>query len=87
MLELLGTERQIFWITCYCSYSQWMAMNNQYLAELEQTRPNFHLIDWYPLAKSNPDWLHSDGTHPNMDGAMQYAKLIHDTLAQKLSAE
>ena len=87
LLNLLGTERQIFWITCYCSYSQWMAMNNQYLAELEQTRPNFHLIDWYPLAKSNPDWLHSDGTHPNMDGAMQYAKLIHDTLAQKLSAE
>ena len=62
-------------------------MNNKYLAELEQARPNFHLIDWYPLAKSNPDWLQSDGTHPNMDGEFQYAKLIHDTLAQKLSAE
>ena len=87
LLNVLGTERQIYWITVYCSYSQWMAMNNQYLAELEQTRPNFHLIDWYPLAKSHPEWLHSDGTHPNMDGAVQYAKLIHDTLAQKLSAE
>ena len=87
LLAVLGTERQIFWITVYCSYSQWMAMNNKYLAELEQTRPNFHLIDWYPLAKSNPEWLHSDGTHPNMEGAIQYAKLIHDTLAQKLSAE
>ena len=87
LLAVLGTERQIFWITVYCSYSQWMAMNNKYLAELEQTRPNFHLIDWYPLARSNPDWLHSDGTHPNMEGAVQYAKLIHDTLAQKLSAE
>lgn len=87
LLAVLGTERQIFWITVYCSYSQWMAMNNKYLAELEQTRPNFHLIDWYPLAKSNPGWLHSDGTHPNMKGATQYAKLIHDTLAQKLSAE
>ena len=84
LLSVLGTERQIFWITVYCSYSQWMAMNNKYLAELEQTRPNFHLIDWYPLARSNPDWLHSDGTHPNMEGAVQYAKLIHDTLAQKL---
>lgn len=87
LLQLLGTERQIYWITCYCSYSQWMAMNNQYLAELEQTRPNFHLIDWYPLALNHPEWLHSDGTHPNMDGAEQYAKLIHDTLAEKLSAE
>ena len=87
LLEVLGTERQIYWITVYCSYSEFMAMNNKYLAELEQTRPNFHIIDWYPLAVNNPAWLHADGTHPNMDGAFQYAKLIHDTLAQKLSAE
>ena len=87
LLNVLGTQRQIYWVTVYCSYSEWMAMNNQYLAELEKARPNFHLIDWYPLAKSNPDWLYSDGTHPNMEGAYQYAKLIHDTLSQKLSAE
>lgn len=87
LLELLGTQRQVFWITVYCSYSEWMAMNNQYLAQLEQTRPNFHLIDWYPLAVSNPDWLYSDGTHPNMEGAYQYAKLIKDTLAQKLQVQ
>ena len=87
LLNLLGTKRQIFWVTVYCSYSEWMAMNNQYLAELERTRPNFHLIDWYPLALNNPDWLYGDGTHPNMDGAVQYANLIHNTLAQKLSAE
>ena len=87
LLKVLGTERQIFWVTVYCSYSEWMAMNNQYLAELEKTRTNFHLIDWYPLALNNPAWLYSDGTHPNMDGAIQYAKLIHDTLAQTLQAE
>ena len=87
LLNVLGTERQIYWVTVYCSYSEWMAMNNKYLAELEQTRPNFHLIDWYPLALSHPDWLHTDGTHPSMEGVYQYAKLIHDTLAQKLSAE
>ena len=62
-------------------------MNNQYLAELAKTRPNFHLIDWYPLAISNPDWLYEDGTHPNMEGAFQYAKLIHDTLAQNWKIE
>ena len=60
-------------------------MNNKYLAELEQARPNFHRIDWYPLARSNPGWLYSDGTHPNIKGAEQYAKLIHDTLTQALS--
>ncbi len=87
LLKTLGTKRQIYWITVYCSYSEWMAMNNKYLAELAQSRPNFHLIDWYPLAISNPDWLYEDGTHPNMEGAFQYAKMIHDTLAQNLSAE
>lgn len=87
LLNVLGNERQIYWITTYCSYSEWMAMNNKYLAELEASRPNFHLIDWYPLAVNNPDWLQSDGTHPNMDGEFQYAKLIQDTLAQKLSAK
>lgn len=85
LLNVLGTERQIFWVTTYCSYSQWMKMNNQYLAELEQSRPNFHRIDWYPLAKGNPSWLHSDGTHPNIKGATQYAKLIHETLTKTLA--
>ena len=84
MLKLLGTERQIFWLSVYCSYSQWMAMNNQYLNELQQTRPNFHVIDWYPLALNHPEWLQADGTHPNADGEVQYANLIHDALAKEL---
>ena len=87
LLNVLGTERQIYWISVYCSYSQWMQMNNQYLAELSKARANFHVIDWYPLARSHPDWLHSDGTHPNLTGAEQYAKLIHDTLVKKISAQ
>jgi lysophospholipase L1-like esterase len=64
-----------------------MQMNNQYLAELSKARANFHVIDWYPLARSHPDWLYSDGTHPNLTGAEQYAKLIHDTLVKKISAQ
>ena len=87
LLNVLGTERQIYWISVYCSYSQWMQMNNQYLAELSKARPNFHVIDWYPLARSHPDWLYSDGTHPNLTGAKQYAKLIHDTLAKEISVQ
>ena len=87
LLNLLGNDRQVYWVTVYCSYSEWMSMNNQYLAELEKVRPNFHLIDWYFLAVSHPEWLYDDGTHLTPDGAEQYAKLIQDTLAQKLSVE
>ena len=82
LLELLGTERQIYWVTVYCSYSQWMAMNNNYIWELSKTRPNIKVIDWYSLAVEHPEWF-PDGVHPNLTGAKQFAKLLHDSLATK----
>ena len=80
LLQLLGTERQIYWVTTYCSYSQWMAMNNNYIWELSKTRPNIKVIDWYALAVKHPEWF-PDGVHPNVEGARNFAKLLHDALA------
>lgn len=82
LLELLGTERQIFWVTVYCSYSQWMAMNNNYIWELSATYPNITVIDWYSLAVQHPEWF-PDGVHPNLAGARQFAKLLQEALEQK----
>lgn len=82
MLELLGTDRQIFWVTVYCSYSQWMAMNNDYIWELSRINPNIEVIDWYSLAVAHPEWF-PDGVHPNVAGARQFAKLLHDELERK----
>ena len=82
LLELLGTERQIFWVTVYCSYSQWMAMNNEYIWELSQTRPNITVIDWYSLAVNHPEWF-PDGVHPNAEGARNFAKLLREALQEK----
>ena len=82
LLELLGTERQIFWVTVYCSYSQWMNMNNNYIWELSETYPNITVIDWYSLAVEHPEWF-PDGVHPNITGARQFAKLLHDALETK----
>ena len=79
MLELLGTERQIFWVTVYCSYSQYMAANNKYIWELANTRRNIIVIDWYSLAVQNPEWF-PDGVHPNTEGARQFAKLLQESL-------
>ncbi len=86
ILELLGTERQIYWVTVYCSYSQWMAMNNEYIWELSKTRPNIRVIDWYSLAVEHPEWF-PDGVHPNLEGARQFAKLLHDELQPKVESE
>ena len=82
LLELLGTERQIFWVTVYCSYSQWMAMNNDYIWELSMTRPNITVIDWYSLAVQHPEWF-PDGVHPNVEGARNFAKLLREALTEK----
>ena len=82
LLELLGTERQIFWVTIYCSYSQWMRMNNNYIWELSRTRPNITVIDWYTLASNHREWF-KDGVHPNMEGARQFAQLLRRSLAAK----
>ncbi len=84
LLKLLGTERQIFWVTTYCSYSQWMKMNNSYIWELSKTRPNITIIDWYSLASNHPEWF-KDGVHPNMEGARQFAKLLRTSLSAKYS--
>lgn len=82
LLQLLGTERQIFWVTVYCSYSQWMEMNNNYIWELSRTRPNITVIDWYSLAVQHPEWF-PDGVHPNLEGARWFAKLLRDELTMK----
>ena len=81
-----GTERQIFWVTTYCSYSQWMNMNNDFIWELSYTRPNITVIDWYSLAVNHPEWF-PDGVHPNLSGARAFAKLLHDELEKKFSYE
>lgn len=82
LLKLLGTKRQIFWVTTYCSYSQWMKMNNNFIWELSQSRPNITVIDWYALAANHPEWF-KDGVHPNMEGARQFAKLLRRSVEAK----
>ena len=79
ILKLLGNKRQIFWVTTYCSYSQWMRMNNKYIGELSKTHSNIMVIDWYALASNHPEWF-KDGVHPNMEGARQFAKLLRRSL-------
>ena len=82
LLELLGTERQIFWVTVYCSYSQWMNMNNDYIWELAATRPNITVIDWYSLSVQHPEWF-PDGVHPTVEGARNFARLLREALEKK----
>ena len=46
-----------------------------------------HEVDWYGLISQHPEWLTEDGIHPNSEGRVQYAKLIHDRIEQVLAEE
>ena len=81
LLSVLG-NRQIFWVTVYCSYSQYMKDNNNYIKNLANSNSNVDVIDWYSLAVNNTSWF-PDGVHPTAEGARNLAKLMKDALAKK----
>jgi lysophospholipase L1-like esterase len=54
----------------------WQAVVNQTLASAAHRYPRAHLVDWYGYSAGHPEWLYSDGTHLDRDGAGAYAALI-----------
>lgn len=87
LLEYLGNERHIFWVNVYCPHLTWQETNNSYIKKLAAEHGNVHEIDWYGLISQHPEWLTEDGIHPNSEGRVQYARLIHDRIEQVLVEE
>lgn len=52
------------------------------LAAWVVAHPNMHLVDWNSLVAHHPEWLRSDGVHPNATGAaalgLLYASALQD---------
>ena len=87
LLEYLGDSRHIFWVNVYCPHLTWQETNNNYIKKLAAEHGNVHEVDWYGLISQHPEWLTEDGIHPNSEGRVQYAKLIHDRMEQVLAEE
>ena len=85
LLSLLGTERRIFWVNVYAPHLSWQDTNNAYINKLAAERKNVTVIDWYSFISKHPEWLSGDGVHPNDAGAEQYARLVHDAVAEALA--
>lgn len=45
---------------------------------------NAYIIDWGSLAAQHPEWILSDGLHPNEEGAKAYARLVHDEIQKDI---
>ena len=87
LLDYLGNSRHIFWVNVYCPHLTWQETNNNYIKKLAAEHGNVHEVDWYGLISQHPEWLTEDGIHPNSEGRVQYAKLIHDRMEQVLAEE
>lgn len=87
LLEYLGPNRHIFWVNVYCPKLTWQQTNNDCIRDMPIAHPNVTVVDWYRLVKDHPEWLTSDGIHPNDEGIKAYANLIHDTIAKTLAKE
>ena len=57
---------------------EWGDPNNRVLMEAAQRWPWLRLADWDGAADHHPEWLGSDGVHPNREGARQYAGLVRE---------
>lgn len=84
LLDYLGPDRHIFWVTVHCPATSWQDSNNAYLRQIARAYPNVTLVDWQGEVTKHPEWLGGDNIHPNNEGTAAYAGLIHDAIAAKM---
>lgn len=83
ILDLVGPNRQIYWINVVVPTRSWQNQVNQQLASVAKKHKNFHLIDWYGYAHSHSSWFYDDKTHPNNVGQMYYSSYVVKEMLSK----
>ena len=83
LIDYLGSNRTIFWITAYGEHLQWQDESNDIIQALAEQNENVTVIDWASYAASHPEWFYNDGIHLNADGRSAYANLIKEVLNEK----
>lgn len=81
VLDALGPSRRIVLINTV-GVSSWVPATNQKMAEISADRPNTIVMDWNARITAEPDLLHTDRTHPNMEGIVVYADMVADAFAR-----
>jgi peptidoglycan/LPS O-acetylase OafA/YrhL len=81
-LDLVGPDRQVVVVTVVGT-SRWVPDANATLRELVAGRPNVRVADWNAVTREHRGLLHTDRTHPNMDGIAAYTALVERTFAER----
>lgn len=86
LLEVLGPDRDIFWVNFYCPETTWQDTNNAYLSNIIcGYHSNVHLINWYGLVHNRPELLVADRIHPNNEGIKLYGELVKEAMIKALA--
>jgi peptidoglycan/LPS O-acetylase OafA/YrhL len=81
VLDALGPDRRVVLVNTV-GVSSWVPSTNAELAAISAEYPNTIVADWHSVIAADPGLLHSDRTHPNMDGIAVYANLLAMVLAE-----
>ena len=80
LMDLLGPDREVYWITVYGEFLQWEASTNQVIYELASQYPSLKIVDWESQVKNHREWIIDDGIHPDIGGRDQYARILKETI-------
>lgn len=88
LLEVLGPDREIFWVNFYCPETSWQDTNNAYLSNIIcGYHSNVHLVNWYNLVHNRPELLVGDRIHPSSQGIKLYGELVRETMVKVLAEQ
>lgn len=79
-IERIGPSRRIIVVTVV-GISRWVPESNANLVRIAGTYPNVTVVDWHGAVQNDPTLVHSDRTHPNIQGIDVYAQLIEQAIS------
>ena len=80
LVNRLGPERQIYWVTAYGENLWWQDLSNEPIRAIARDNPNVNLIEWDVCAPEHEDWFYSDGIHLVEEGQEAYAAMISEAI-------
>lgn len=88
LLEVLGPDREIFWVNFYAPETSWQDTNNAYLSNVIcGYHANVHLINWYGQVHNKPELLVGDRIHPSDKGIKLYGELVKENITKVLAEQ
>lgn len=80
VIDYLGKDRRIFWVSVYGKYLQDQTKINEVIEELAEKNDNVCVIPWNQEAQLHPEWFYNDGIHLNGEGRQGFAQVIYSAL-------